>query len=183
MGLTNQSVGGWLGRPAPGHLARLVLVDVNDVVRIRMPKGAISNHTLEPNAILYKPDTIFHVIRFPSKECTLAEEQAETGDGIRYSTAISAKVPKNTREMASWIAEHQGKRWLAVWKERSGLIGTAGSPDNGLALSISRSLTDQNTTLITLAGLHDHPYYYLPEIPRIELRSGFSAGFSSGFGK
>ncbi|OZI08248.1 hypothetical protein BWI93_10295 [Siphonobacter sp. BAB-5385] len=183
MGIPNIQVGGWLGKPAPGFLARLILVDIRDVVRIDLPTTPLPNYTLKSNAILYKPGTLFHLIRFPSKECTLTEEQDETGDGMLYTPALSAKVPRNTPDLAAWIATHQGKRWLAMWKERSGLMGVAGEIGNGLALSVSRSITDQNTTLLSLAGQYTHPYYYIPKMPQIELPSGFSPGFSSGFGK
>lgn len=164
-----------------GFLHELILVDIADIVYLIDPEIEGDDaypFTIKNEGIGVLDTAKLYKMKFLTKTCVFSETQSLINEGQAFALNINWDFPKNKADILNFVWTNSHKRWLALMKDTNGICYVAGDLDNGLFLTIGRSINAQNMITMQLSGKNWHPTWLLETFDAL----GFSdAQFSSAF--
>jgi hypothetical protein len=165
MQYTEVIVGGWEGESNIGFVTELILIDIKDIVSLTDPEQdpAIPMTVGNSNLILKQNSKIFRVV-FRSRSCTFSESQLTTANGKVSSVSISFDLAKNSQQISQWLHQNIQRKWVALYRDGNGLDRISGDNENGLGLSLSRSINNSNGMSLQLSQLCNHQSWFFENL-------------------
>ncbi|GAB3911564.1 hypothetical protein GCM10028803_53330 [Larkinella knui] len=163
MSILEQQLGGWQQQPSVGHVARLKLVSIDDVLSVTTPDElpvAGRPLTVASLGLSVVDGAVMTELVFPPRTCTFTESTSRQAGQVLYTIALSTSLVAPDETLLTWLNEHLERRFLAIWLGHNGKVYQAGEIGNGLWMITGRGLTEQDSLSLTLQGLATHPVWY-----------------------
>lgn len=170
-----------------GYIHELILIDINDVEYFNDPDMEADPsyvYKIKNENIGVRGEAIIYKMKFRSKGCTFSETQSLIPEGQVFQLAIAWDFAKNKEDILNFLWQNKVKRWLAIFTDTNGTSYVAGDMDNGLFLTMGRSISAQNMITLQLSGRSWHPAFFIESIDAIgfadaQFTNAFSLDFKS----
>lgn len=164
-----------------GFIHELIMLDITDVQYLTDPEMEADPaypFTIKNEGIGVNVNAMIYKMKFRSKTCSFSETQSLVPEGQIFQLTINWDFAKNKEDIISFIWANKQKRWLALFKDTNGTCYVTGDIDNGLFLTMGRSINAQNMITFQLSGRAWHPTWLVETFDAL----GFSdAQFSNAF--
>lgn len=168
-----------------GFVHELILLDVTDVEYFNDPDMEADPaypFTIKNEGIGVKVSAMLYKMKFRTKACSFSEMQSLVPEGQNFQLSITWDFPKNKEDIISFVWKNKHKRWMAIFKDTNGTCYVAGDMENGLFLTMSRSISSQNMISMQLSGRTWHPTWLIETMDVIGFADAqFSSAFSFDF--
>lgn len=157
-----------LGEPRginAGGLAQLWLIPIDQVKAVLDPYfiEEAEPFTVPAFGLPLTEDAEITRINFPTGGASFEENKLIVEEGSVYALELEAFIPRNETTLLDYLHRNQERRFLSIFTDRNGLTYLTGEPEQGLLLTVTRSIAGTNSVKLSLSGRSWHPAFMLED--------------------